>query len=71
MLHESVDESNLTRIVDAMPSAGRRHLAWLLAQGIISYLDGPLTKAVEQLKMDDERLNRWADEWDNRYSLEK
>lgn len=71
MLHPSVEESNLTRIIDAMPATGRRHLAWLLAQGIISILDGPLTRAVEQVELDDARLAQWADEWDNRYALEK
>lgn len=71
MLHQAIEESNLTRIVDAMPAPGRRHLAWLLAQGVISILDGPLTKAVEQVTIDDAKLEQWAEEWDNRYSLEK
>jgi len=71
MLHQAIEESNLTRIVDAMPQPGRRHLAWLLAQGVISCIDGHLTEAVEQVRMDDARFSCWADEWDNRHSLEK
>jgi hypothetical protein len=71
MIHQFVEESNLTRVIDAMPSQGRRHLAWLLAKGVISCIDGPLTTAVERVQMDEARFSCWAEEWDNRHSLEK
>jgi len=71
MLHQFVEESNLTRVINAMPPQGRRHLAWLLATGVISCIDGPLSTAVAQVRMDDARFEQWAAEWDNRFAMEK
>lgn len=74
MLHAhpcKINSNNIAEIIGAMPEAGRSYLAWLLAQGVVSVLDYHVQIGLGRYQEEQRRLQQWADEWDNRYSLEK
>lgn len=66
-----INGGNIAEIVAAMPEGGRNYLAWLLSQGIVSYLDWHLKEGLARYKADQERLQQWADELDNRFEMGK
>ncbi len=66
-----INAGNIAEIISGMPQAGRAHLAWLLNQGVVSYLDFHVKIGFERYKAEQARMQQWADEWDARNDLEK